>query len=128
VRRTLLVAVSLVVLGVACGKAAPSTVGTGDAGINGMVLLGPTCPVETAESPCPDKPIAAKVTVSTLDGRTVATVQSGSDGRFRVALSPGTYTLMATGLKNIRSSKPTTVTVPVAAFVDAIVAVDSGIR
>jgi hypothetical protein len=75
-----------------------------DSGIQGIVLLGPMCPVEQASSPCPDKPIAATVRINGPQGET--TVRSGSDGRFQAALAPGHYTLQADRLQPIRTSKP----------------------
>ena len=62
-------------------------------GIDGLVTIGPVCPVERIDTPCPDKPHQATIVVQDEGGREVARVQSGEDGRFRLALAPGTYTL-----------------------------------
>jgi hypothetical protein len=91
-----------------------------------MVLLGPMCPVERVGSPCPDRPIAAEVSVSGRHGET--TVRSGSDGRFRIALAPGRYTLRAAGPSSIQTSKPVGVSVVSGHWTTATVLVDSGIR
>lgn len=63
-------------------------------GVDGRVLIGPICPVMRADEPCPDRPFAATIVVRDAGGRDVATVRSGADGRFRVALPPGGYTLV----------------------------------
>lgn len=64
-----------------------------NSGIEGNVTIGPMCPVERADSPCPDQPYAATIVIENAQGREVARAKSGEDGRFRVALPPGSYTL-----------------------------------
>jgi len=62
--------------------------------VQGAVTLGPLCPVVTPLLPCPDRPYQA--TLMFLDGnrREVAGTVSGSDGRYRIALPAGAYTLV----------------------------------
>ena len=120
-------ALSLVVLlAAACARspAAPS-----DSGIQGVVTIGPTCPVERADSPCPDQPFAAEIAVKRGD-EVVATVSSGEDGRFRVALAPGDYLLqgIAPNQGGLPFAKPIPVTVRPHEFADVRVTFDSGIR
>lgn len=75
----------------ACGG--PDGNGPG-AGIRGLVLIGPQCPVVQEGVPCPDAPFAAEIVVRRAgDGDIVTTVRSGADGRFEVALEPGRYRL-----------------------------------
>lgn len=62
-------------------------------GIEGIVLLGPQCPVQTLEDPCPDIPYAAWIEVRRASGGSVTRIRSGEDGRFRIGLSPGRYIL-----------------------------------
>ncbi len=72
--------------------AAATAIPSGASGIEGTVTIGPTCPVQRIDSPCPDRPYDA--TVSVLDATGVgvlASVRSGSDGRFRVLLPAGRY-------------------------------------
>ncbi len=110
----------------ACGNrpSAPS-----DSGVEGIVLIGPMCPVEREGSPCPDRPLAATIVV-TRDGEEVTTVKSGEDGRFRVVLEPGEYVLEPVGPSP--GSPPTARHVPVTvkphAFTQVTVSFDSGIR
>ncbi len=71
------------------GNGSPPT-----SGIEGLVTIGPMCPVEHVDTPCPDKPYQATIVVEDGQGDEVARVETGEDGRFSVALSPGTYTLV----------------------------------
>jgi hypothetical protein len=64
-------------------------------GIAGEVQAGPTCPVETPESPCPDRPVEGAHVTATGNGVTKDT-RSDASGSFRLRLRPGTYTLTAT--------------------------------
>ena len=99
-----------------------------DSGIEGRVLLGPQCPVVTEGSPCPDKPVSAEVVAMRLDDREVFTVQSGSDGRFRLALSPGSYEVQALVTAGGMFAKPVNVMVSPGEFVSVDVLLDTGIR
>jgi hypothetical protein len=102
--------------------------GSADSGIEGRVLLGPQCPVVTEESPCPDEPVSAEVLVLNLDGREVARAQSGPDGRFRIALEPGTYEVQALVTAGAMFAKPVNVTVSAGDFAQVSVLLDTGIR
>lgn len=126
-RRTVALSVLLLFL-VACAGRASSP--SGDSGVRGTVLLGPTCPVVTMESPCPDLPLADAEVQVLQGGDVVATVRSDGDGRFTVALDPGDYVLQAIVEEGGpgMSAKPVDVTVTSGAFVDVIVPMDSGIR
>jgi len=111
----------------ACARSGSSP-GSGGSGIQGTVLLGPTCPVETIEHPCPVRPIVADVVVSSTDGKRVAGVRSGDDGRFSVAVPPGEYVVTVVELNGVQFAKPLSVTVRDGRFVEVTVSVDSGIR
>jgi hypothetical protein len=110
----------------ACGTPAAQP-GTG---IQGTVQAGPTCPVERIDSPCPPHPLAATVVVRDASGAEVTRFHSGADGRFKVDLAAGSYTVV--GL-NIGSSFlprpiPTSVTVTQGTYASINVQYDSGIR
>jgi hypothetical protein len=64
-----------------------------DSGIEGTIVIGPTCPVIVAENPCPDRPYQATMTVRSSDGSLVTRFTSAADGTFRVSLPPGSYLL-----------------------------------
>jgi hypothetical protein len=118
----------LLLLLVACAGRGPSS--SSDSGIRGTVLLGPTCPVETLESPCPDRPLADVEIRVLRGGDVVATVRSDGEGRFAVALDPGRYELQAVVEEGGpgMSAKPVDVLVTNGAFTEVNVPVDSGIR
>jgi hypothetical protein len=125
-RRVRAISILLLFL-LACAGRGPSS---GDSGIRGTVLLGPTCPVETLESPCPDRPLA-DVEIRVLRGSdVVATVRSDGEGRFAVALDPGRYEVQAVVEEGGpgMSAKPVDVVVTNGVFNDVNVPVDSGIR
>jgi hypothetical protein len=113
----------------ACGSQAaqPAPPGTG---IQGMVQAGPTCPVERIESPCPPHPLAATVVVRDGAGAEVTRFHSGSDGRFKVDLRPGTYNLLGLmiGSSFLPRPIPTSVTVSAGTYTSVNVEYDSGIR
>ena len=92
-RRTLafLGAGALVVCLAGCGGAKPPA----DTGVEGIVTIGPMCPVIQIGQPCPDKPYAAKLTVANPSGKIIARGSADADGRYRILLAPGDYLLEA---------------------------------
>jgi hypothetical protein len=120
-KRVTLVAILLLA---SCARAGTAT----DSGIEGRVLLGPQCPVVTEASPCPDEPVSAEVVAMRLEDREVFSAQSGSDGRFRLGLDPGTYEVQALVTAGAMFAKPVNVTVPPGEFVEVDVFLDTGIR
>ena len=110
----------------ACGSQ-PAQAGTG---IQGMVQVGPTCPVERINSPCPPHPIAATIVVRDATGAEVTRFTSGADGRFTVDLRPATYSLVGLpiGSSPMPRPIPTSVTVSQGAYTSVNVEYDSGIR
>ncbi len=66
----------------------------GESGIRGVVTAGPTCPVMTdpPDPNCAERPVAgAELVIRDAGGAQVASVRSGADGSFAVALAPGAY-------------------------------------
>jgi hypothetical protein len=106
-------------------QSAPTSAITGS-GITGRVLLGPTCPVQRPGQSCV-RPYQTSVAVFTRAGHRLKTFRSGRDGRFRVGLRPGHYTLKATrgGLPRLT---PTPVTVRPGHFTRVTLMFDTGIR
>ena len=122
----------IVVLVVAVLAACGNETGASDAGsgIEGTVRIGPTCPVEMAESPCEDAPYRATITV-TEGGEIVATGESSEDGTFRIEVPPGTYIVTAEPLvaDAIAHADPLPhLVVDAGAFTHVEVSFDSGIR
>ncbi|QGZ38679.1 hypothetical protein IP92_00967 [Pseudoduganella flava] len=65
---------------------------TAASGIAGEVILSPIMPVERPGD-VNHRSCEAMITIVDAAGRAVATVRSGADGRFEIALAPGTYRL-----------------------------------
>ncbi len=116
-------------------EATTTPTAAGESGIEGVVLAGPTCPVERIDSPCPDRSVPTTVWVYAGASETVvvAQVMTGQDGRFSQRLAPATYTLrgpcggtmMCPPYPRIT---PQTVTVSVGAYTVVTVHADTGIR
>jgi hypothetical protein len=118
--------VMLALMMAACGNQAAQP-GTG---IQGVVEVGPTCPVERINSPCPPHPIAATIVVRSGSGAEVARIHSGADGRFKVDVAPGTYTVVGLNVGSTMLPRPipTSVTVTQGSYTALNVEYDSGIR
>ena len=108
--------------------ATSTPVPSGDSGINGRVTIGPTCPVQRIDSPCPDRPY--EVTIAVLDSgrRGVAETRSDSSGHFRLLLPPGSYTLSPPRTGVPPTAPEQTVDVVAGRFTDVQIVFDSGIR
>jgi hypothetical protein len=125
-KRFALLGVAILVLG-ACGRGSG---GDASSGIQGRVTIGPTCPVERLDSPCPDAPSVA--TVRVMSGSdVVASGTSAKDGTFRIAVPPGTYAVQAeppSGGGIARGIPVNNVVVHAGTFTHVDVVIDSGIR
>lgn len=109
----------------------PRSAVPGDSGVSGLVLLGPLTPVEQVGGPPNERPYEAAVRVVRAGSDDVAaSARSGSDGRFRVNLAPGRYTLIAASPANavLPYAAPVDVTVVAHRFADVTVRFDTGIR
>jgi hypothetical protein len=103
--------------------------GDGTSGIRGLALVGPQCPVVTAESPCPDEPFHGTIQVLDASGAVVADGRTGDDGSFEIALEPGTYVVTAElEAGSPPFVKPVDVTVEAGTFAEVNVTIDTGIR
>lgn len=109
--------------------------GMSDSGIEGQALIGPTCPGPVPSDPakatlCADQPYQAAITILDSQGETVTRVESDAEGRFRVTLAPGTYTLHPqTDPKSIYPrSGDQSVTVVAGQFTPVTIYFDTGIR
>jgi hypothetical protein len=98
--------------------------------IHGEVLLAPTCPVESIQSPCPGRPLAGvPVRVVDANGEVRASAVSDDRGAFTIDVTPGSYLLTASIEQDpMRSVKPVRVEVHAGEVVRSDVMVDSGIR
>ncbi|OLZ70463.1 hypothetical protein AV521_15155 [Streptomyces sp. IMTB 2501] len=105
--------------------------GASGSGIEGRTTVDGGCPVIRVHSPCPDRPLSARLTITGGDPeRTVAETTSGADGHFRVSLPPGTYTVHPVNLTGAVApiAQPTNVRVTGGRFTTVVISFDSGIR
>ncbi len=98
-------------------------------GVEGHVLLRPTCPVERMP---PDPRCAPRPYRTTIDihqsSAPVETISTDADGYFSAILSPGTYELRAKGGAMLPRCNPQTVIVPTSGFAATDMWCDTGIR
>jgi hypothetical protein len=102
--------------------------GTTGTGLYGKVVISPARPVCAVGQSCtaPDK---NDVLSFWLRGRRVASARTTSEGRYRVTLAPGRYTVRAKHRGAIgRGLEPTRVLVPRGRFARVNFSLDIGIR
>ena len=116
---------ALVLILVACGSAPPAATG-----VEGVVTIGPTCPVVQIGQDCPDQPYAADLTVANQHGKIITRASADADGQFRIALAPGDYVLEARAADDVPF--PAAATFPFAVqegiWTHLDLTLDSGIR
>lgn len=126
-------AVVLIAVTLALAACSVATARVPDSGIAGRVVAGPTCPVEQVPPlpQCAPRPLVAALRVHRLGRAASLTVRSAIDGRFRVALAPGSYVLRALANPGSPFPRPPaafTVTVRPHHFTSVTVTYDTGIR
>lgn len=111
----------------ACGLRPGAPANTG---VEGLMMIGPTCPVERLNNPCPDRPFAGEVSIRDGSGSVVADVRADAGGRFQVALAPGTYQLVPISPHpgGYPFGRPQSVTVVAGLYAQVTIEYDSGIR
>jgi len=101
--------------------------GPNETGIGGHVQIRPTRPHATISGPNP-VPYQAKFDVIDASGKAVTTVETDSNGDFRLSLPPGKYVLRPQTSGPYPRASEQTVIVPSNGFVQIQVIFDSGIR
>ena len=133
VRSGLVVAFGLLLI-IGCSEIGiPVETPTPSSGIQGTVLLGPTCPVEStpgANDPVPClTPYSANLAIIDSEGVRVATVTSAADGTFRLDLPPGEYVVTpSTGVDTYPIAQPVSVVVTTGQYASVEINYDTGIR
>jgi hypothetical protein len=93
-------------------------------GLYGKVTRGPITPVCAAEQPC-SEPAAGAALRFLRNGQLVAQTRVKADGSYRIALLPGTYTVLA---PSRRPLDPSTARIRTGRFTRVDFAIDTGIR
>lgn len=121
------VAVALVAVAAlsGCTDDAPELV----ANVTGVVERGPTCPVETEDSPCPPAPAAGVTVEIRLHGEVVVTsTTTDADGRFDLAAPAGAVEVVASDSEGLLSEDIEKVTLDPGDDVEVELTLDTGIR
>ena len=98
-----------------------------NSGIEGQLVIAPVKPLEDGET-SNRRAYVGIVTVLDDKGQTVTELQSDANGRFRIALKPGTYTLQPRFRGVYARAAKQTVRVAAGEFIRVTIAYDSGIR
>jgi hypothetical protein len=127
-----LIACALIVLS-ACNtleNTNPQNVGaTNSSGIEGTVMIGPSCPVQRLNDPnCNDRPYQGVIHVTGGDKTQVAQFQADANGKFKLELEPGNYTLKPQTMNLIARASDQDVTVAAGTFATVSIRYDSGLR
>jgi Immunoglobulin-like domain of bacterial spore germination len=111
---------------------ASSTGENGSSGINGQVVLGPTCPVEHVppDPACAPRPYQTSIRITQEATPTVAykTISTDASGTFSVVLPPGAYTLTPQGGNPFPRCADSSAIVTAGAFQMLTLTCDTGIR
>lgn len=99
-----------------------------DSGIEGQVLIGPTCPVVREGEECQDQPYQATLTVNSPKGERIVQIQTEEDGLFKIPLAPGEYILHPETPNVLPFAGDQSFVVEPGKFTQVIVNYDSGIR
>jgi hypothetical protein len=99
-------------------------------GVQGVVLAGPTCPVERpGESPCVRAVSGAAILALDPSGREASRAVSDASGAYFLRLAPGTYEIVPQPVQGLMGvAAKTSVTVPNGAPVQLDLEYDTGIR
>ena len=101
---------------------------TSSSGLRGLVTRGPIAPVCAAGQPC-SEPAKDVTLVFSRNGRVVRRARTNDQGRYRVALVPGLYTVRLTPRPRIgRGLEPVRARVVRARFRRLDFSIDTGIR
>jgi hypothetical protein len=96
-------------------------------GIEGRIILRPISPIEQPGM-ANYRPYQATVSVTDQRGQTVTQFQSDLNGRFRLPLEPGTYTLRPESPGPLPYATDQDVTVSEGQYTEVLIVYDSGIR
>jgi hypothetical protein len=99
-------------------------------GVDILVTIGPTCPVETPGADCADKPFVTDLIIEQHStGKTLGPIRSGADGRTGLGgMEPGEYTIRVARQGGPPTAEPVDFTVRKGRRTPVTVRFDSGIR
>jgi len=120
----------LVAAAAACNLPGGSPTVVPTTGVRGLVLAGPTCPVERADaSPCVRAVAGAEILARDESGRIAARAVSDAAGNYFLALAPGSYVIDPQPVRGlVGTAQPVAVEVTEGSPVDQDLEYDTGIR
>ncbi|MCW2907639.1 MAG: hypothetical protein JWL68_2428 [Actinomycetia bacterium] len=119
----------LAVSTVGCAQARSAQRGE-SSGIRGIVTVDTGCP-QVMDTPCPRRPLHARLVIRAAgSGHPVVHASSDPDGRFRVPLAPGRYTIVPLNIDNAPAPTafPVSASVHRGAWTTIAIEFDSGVR
>lgn len=103
-----------------------------DSGVEGVVTLGPTCPVmRVGDTSCADRPYVTTVQIIRIGSpksSPFATIQTDKYGKYKIMLPPGDYALQPVGGPVLPRCETREVTLVPAKIIKMDLSCDSGIR
>jgi hypothetical protein len=136
--RTLIVsAAGLTVLLAACGQVrlpgapGPAAPAGASSGIQGTMTVDVGCPRVAPDTPCPRRPLRARLVIQPAGAAAREILaESEADGRYRVPLPPGRYTIQPRNISGaaVPTAFPLTVTVRPGTWTTLPIDFDSGVR
>jgi len=117
----------VVALAVAATVGSTAAMGSTASGLRGVVMRGPITPMCVAEQPC-DAPARGFMLRFSRRGEIAGRVTTDSDGRYRIRLAPGRYSVRIGRKGAFKVPDPDTVRVQPGRFVRVGFKIDTGIR
>ncbi len=112
----------------ACGASQRPEPAASPARVVGTVLAGPTCPVENADTPCPDAPVSGATVRLVRDGKVLSRALTDAHGAFTLAAPAGSYVVKVTSVGGYRSHSSEPVELTATAPATVTLHLDTGIR
>ncbi len=122
----------------------PEQPASASSGIEGQVLLGPSCPVQQSDKPCEEQPFQARIVILDMQDSVLQTMNTAEDGTFKISMAPGTYTLRPMVIdetlerqtqeigipaaEKYPRAEEMTVTVEAGVFTQVVIQFDTGVR
>lgn len=110
----------------------PNSILPYDSGVEGVITLGPTCPVmRVGDDSCNDKPYATDIQViakGSIEGSIFVNTSSDKNGVYKIMLPPGEYTIKPVGGSVLPRCESKEIIIDPSKVIKVDFSCDSGIR